>query len=114
MPSIGAVTLPPFFGEGVTAMTFLKKLFAVAITAGAAAYIASPAVAQAATLHVSPGGSGGSCSAASPCGSFDAAYRAARPGDTVEVAGGSYGRQEIPALGRSAPRIEFRPASGAP
>jgi endonuclease YncB( thermonuclease family) len=72
------------------------------------------AVAKGATLHVSPSGSdGGSCAASAPCRTFDRAYRAASPGDVVEVAGGSYGNETIPALGRSGPAIELRSAPGA-
>jgi hypothetical protein len=48
------------------------------------------------TLFVSPHGSGSSCTRAAPCGSFARAYRTARPGDLVLVAGGSYGPQQIP------------------
>jgi hypothetical protein len=35
------------------------------------------------------------CTAAAPCASFDRAYRAASGGQVVEVAGGSYGNQEL-------------------
>jgi hypothetical protein len=72
--------------------------------------------------HVWVDGNGGSCvrspgSAAyvdaQACGSFDAAYRQVRPGDTVLIRGGTYGEQTIRdradlALG-SAP-VVFRPA----
>ena len=71
-------------------------------------------VADAATRYVSPSGSdGAACSALAPCRSFDYAYRQAAPGDLVEVAGGTYGSQTVPALGRTGPVIEFRPALGA-
>jgi hypothetical protein len=72
------------------------------------------AVAEAATLHVAPSGSdAGRCAASAPCRTFYRAYRAASPGDVVQVAGGSYGSETIPALGRSGRAIEFRPARGA-
>ena len=69
-------------------------------------------LAEGATRQVAPNGSGSACTAAAPCGSFDAAYRAAAPGDVVEVAPGSYSAQRIPALGKPGPDVEFRSASG--
>ena len=53
------------------------------------------AVAQAATLYVTPSGTGTSCTQASPCDNLDEAYRAASPGDTVEVAAGAYPNQSV-------------------
>jgi hypothetical protein len=52
---------------------------------------------------------------ARPCASFARAYEAARPGEVVEVAGGSYPRQEILAdpRKRSSKHVVFRPARGA-
>src|SRR6478672_7407034 len=48
------------------------------------------------TLFVSPNGSpGGSCGHSAPCNNFDRAYHVARPGDVVEVAGGTYPQQNI-------------------
>lgn len=72
-----------------------------------------PSVTEAATLYVAPSGAGTACSAASPCGSVETAYRAAVPGDVVEVAAGSYGEQTVPALGDPAPAIEIRGSEGA-
>jgi endonuclease YncB( thermonuclease family) len=89
----------------------LPSLIAAVTTAAAAAVFAVPA--QAGTLYVAPNGGGGACSSGSPCGSLDAGYRAAHAGDVVVVRGGSYGRQEIPALGRSGPAIDLRAAPGA-
>jgi endonuclease YncB( thermonuclease family) len=77
------------------------------------ASLAVPSLAEGATRYVAPNGSGSACTAVAPCASFDAAYRAAAPGDSVEVAAGSYGTQRIPALGKPGPAIEFRPAAGA-
>jgi Right handed beta helix region len=51
--------------------------------------------ATAATRYVSPGGSGTSCTQTTPCGSMSQAYRTAAPGDTVQLAAGSYGGQSI-------------------
>lgn len=78
------------------------------------------------TLYVAPGGSdAGTCASAAPCASFDRAYQVAKPGQVVEVAGGSYGSQVImnrDALRNLSPGCEpgstancvvFRPAPGA-
>ena len=91
-------------------MTFVKKLLAVATTAGAAAVLA-PGVASAAQLHVTARGSGGACSAGAPCGSFGAAYRAAEPGDVIDIGAGNYGVQEVPAATKSGAPIELRGAA---
>jgi chitodextrinase len=46
--------------------------------------------------YVSPSGSdANACTAAAQCKSFDRAYHVARPGDTIEVAGGTYPGQTI-------------------
>lgn len=94
---------------------------------------AMPAVDRAATPHGLPapslfvaprGDDGGSCGAGAPCASFDRAYHAARPGQVVEVAGGSYGSQSLTADGAKkgmgcesrgvlAACVIFRPARGA-
>jgi hypothetical protein len=73
-----------------------------------------------ATLYVAPGASG-SCTAASPCGSMNAAYRAAQLGDTVLMAGGTYGEQNLSprslpgtdSVRPSGEEITFRPRPGA-
>jgi hypothetical protein len=61
------------------------------------ALLASAATASAATSYVSPGGSGSTCSQAAPCGSLGSAYGKAASGDTVEIAAGVYGVQNVPA-----------------
>jgi hypothetical protein len=68
---------------------------------------------------VAPDGSdsnSGCSSAAAPCKTFNAAYRAARPGEVVGVAGGSYPGQTIVHDGAKThgPNVIFRPQSGAP
>lgn len=91
-----------------------RHLFSLAATA--VLLLAVPAAAQAANLYVAPGGGSTTCaSQLSPCGSLNAAYQAARPGDTVEVAGGSYPTQNIvyQASKTSADDVVFRPAAGA-
>jgi hypothetical protein len=68
----------------------------------------------AADRYVSTSGSGGSCTAAAPCGSFNQAYAVASPGEVVHVAGGSYGGQSLNAAAKgSGPRVVFQPAPGA-
>ncbi len=66
-------------------------------------------------LLVAPQGhDSGSCgSATSPCASLGGAYRAAEPGDTVEVRSGTYGQQTIEGAKSSGRQIIFRPAPGA-
>ncbi|MGH3004329.1 MAG: fibronectin type III domain-containing protein [Gaiellaceae bacterium] len=55
------------------------------------------------------------CSQATPCKTFDRAYRVADPGDVVEVAGGTYGSQTIDSDSSktSSADVVFRPAPGA-
>ena len=77
------------------------------------ALVAIPAVASA-DLFVSTSGSGSACTAPAPCGTFDAAYRAAAPGEVVQVAAGTYGSQQIPSgVAKSAPAVVFQASGGA-
>jgi len=71
--------------------------------------------AGAADLYVSPSGSdGGPCSRTAPCQSFNRAYTVATGGQLVEVAGGSYGGQDIPNdPSKTAGVVTFAPAAGA-
>src|SRR4051794_3059104 len=94
-------------------MTRLLVLLALTTAVAVGFLTARPSSAEAANLFVSASGQGSACSAAHPCGSLETAYRAASPGDVVQVAGGSYGPQVVPSLGRPAPAIEFRSAPGA-
>lgn len=77
-------------------------------------FLVFPAAAGAAELHVAPGGSGTACTAAFPCGSFDAAYDAAGSVEpvTVTVAGGTYPGQRITGGRTSTNRVTFEPAVG--
>ena len=89
----------------------LLPLACLLLLAGAASGAESPPV-----LHVSPSGSdGGPCSQTRPCRSFDRAYRAAVPGQTVVVAGGTYGGQTIGVdQSKTSPRdVVFVPARGS-
>ena len=75
-----------------------------------------PSSSGGASVYVSVAGSDTSaCSASAPCRSFDRAYRVARPGDVVEVAGGTYPPQDVlaDATKTSPDDVVFRPAAGA-
>src|SRR5688572_90732 len=86
--------------------------FLPAFLAALVCLIAAPA-ASAATLHVSPNGSGSSCTSLAPCGSFAAAHAAAAPGDVVEVAAGTYSGQNLTRNVSAGPAVTFREALGA-
>jgi hypothetical protein len=84
------------------------------LTVAILAALVAPHAGLAATFYVSPSGSGGACSAAAPCGSFDVAYDRARPGDRIEAAGGTYGGSErITGDKGSRTRIVIESAGGA-
>jgi hypothetical protein len=75
----------------------LRKILSLAVVAfglwGAMAPTAAGAVR---TLYVSVGaGSESPCTRSEPCGSFDRAYKVARPGDRVVIGGGVYPEQVI-------------------
>ena len=64
---------------------------------------------------IAPDGSdSGLCTRAAPCASFDRAYHLAKPGQLIEVRGGSYGGQSITGDPSKAggPAVLFRPAPG--
>ncbi len=66
------------------------------------------------SVFVAAGGSdAAACTREAPCASFDRAYRVAKPGETVEVAGGRYPSQTINAKpGMAAPYVVFLEAPG--
>lgn len=67
-----------------------------------------------ASYFVSPQGSdAGRCRKAHPCASFQRAFGMARPGQVVEIAGGSYPPQRIAGNKRSSQDVVFRAAPGA-
>jgi hypothetical protein len=70
-----------------------------------------------ANLFVSPtGNDANACTQAAPCRSFDRAYRVARPGDTVQMAGGTYPGQTIgvdTSKVAATSDVTFVPAAGA-
>jgi len=66
-----------------------------------------------ASVYLAPSGSDANpCTQAAPCLSFQRARNVASPGDTVEVAAGSYGSQTLTG-DKAAPKVVFRPAAGA-
>jgi hypothetical protein len=83
------------------------------LSAEGVAHAASPS--PAAKLFVAPDGSdAGNCTRNAPCASFNRAFQLAKPGQIVEVAGGTYPSQRIWAAGRSeGPNVVFQPARGA-
>jgi chitodextrinase len=69
-----------------------------------------------ANLFLSPTGSDGNpCSRVAPCLSLNRAYRVAKPGDVVEVAGGTYGNQTVnfDSSKTSTADVVFQAAAGA-
>lgn len=76
----------------------------------------SAATAPTAAVFLSPSGSdANACTRTAPCASFDRAYRAAQPGQIVELAAGEYPEQMInpDSSKTSAAHVLFRPAAGA-
>jgi hypothetical protein len=68
------------------------------------------------TLYLAPTGvdAGGCASPTAPCSTFERAYRLARPGDVVQLAGGSYPGQTIQGAAKSSrAHVIFEPAPGA-
>jgi chitodextrinase len=66
------------------------------------------------SLYVSPSGSdANACAQSAPCASFDRAYHAAQPGQTVTLAGGSYGAQTLTPDASKSSVIVFLPTAGA-
>ena len=99
----------------LTCRLALRRLI-VGVCVLSGGFAVTPGLASAATRYLSPSGSdAGACtSSAAACRSISYAYRQSSPGDTVLMAGGSYGGQTVPTVaGRTAPAVEFRPATGA-
>ncbi|HSS42858.1 MAG TPA: right-handed parallel beta-helix repeat-containing protein [Solirubrobacterales bacterium] len=71
---------------------------------------------DAAALYLSPSGSdSNACTSAKPCKTLNRAYRLAAPGQTVELAAGTYADTSLPvdSSKTSAADVLFRPAAGA-
>ena len=85
--------------------------------AAVAALMAAPVPPPAPAVFVSPSGSdAGRCTRAQPCASFDRAYRVAKPGQTIELAGGTYPPQTVgvdPTKVSATSDVVFQPARGA-
>src|SRR5437667_344913 len=131
-----AIAAPPNAAGGTRRLSVIPAAIACLtfVVAGAAASgggradgypLALKAQVPAASFYVSPtGNDAGPCTQVAPCASFDRAYKLAKPGQVVEVAGGEYGSQVIEsrpttrnlnpgcAPGSTAPCIGFRPAAG--
>jgi hypothetical protein len=110
-PSNFSTQVPPGGLTTTTGESLMRTL-----TALVCAFMLVPASqAAAATLRVAPSGSdSAACSTTAPCASFNRAYQASRPGDTIEVAGGNYGGQTVNAkhaVGTA--KVTFRPVAGA-
>jgi hypothetical protein len=103
--------------RSIVGVRFAAPFFAAVLAIALFLALAAPGSALAGTRYVAPSGLdvGGCLTAILPCRSFNAAYRAARPGDVVEVAGGTYGAQTIvnDSSKAAGPNIVFRPALGA-
>jgi hypothetical protein len=91
----------------------LTRVLPFTLIAALAIILLLPVFASAQTRKVAVGAADTGTCTSSPCGSVAYAYRQATPGDVVELAGGTYGGQNVPALGRATPVIEIRPAAGA-
>lgn len=89
---------------------FARK-FWLLVALSAASALTVPALSSAATWFVSPSGSDlNICQSLLPCKSWNAAYQKALSGDTVSVAGGRYGPQEL--LSRPVTGVTFQVAAG--
>jgi hypothetical protein len=92
-------------------------LLAIAVALLAAGSVSAGPAATMSALLISPSGNdGGRCTRAAPCESFARAYRVAKPGQVVLVAGGRYdGQQEVEqdSSKTSTKDVLFRPIKGA-
>src|SRR5690349_6167861 len=75
----------------------------------------TPAIVPADLFVSAQGTDDGACTRARPCLSFGRAYAVAKPGQTIEVAGGTYVAQSLERDGAKSngARVTFRPAAGA-
>jgi hypothetical protein len=100
----------------VTGLVLVLAVSAVVILVESPDGEGAPHHKRKASVFVSPNGSdGNNCKRRRPCASFDRAYQAAKPGQIVDVAGGSYPTQELGRDGgKNGPKsVLFRPAEGA-
>jgi hypothetical protein len=90
-------------------------VFAVGLLLAVGGAQAAIGAVPAASRFVAPDGSDeGTCTRSDPCLSLDRAYHLAKPGQIVEVRGGTYGDQSVTldAAKTSGPAVLFRPAAG--
>jgi hypothetical protein len=103
----------PWYGALIPAVLCSGLLLLLVPSSSARAPLAQPVKPD---LYVTAGGSDAArCTQSAPCQTLNRAYRIAKPGDVVEVAGGTYPPQQIdhdPAK-RSGQDVVFRPAAGA-
>jgi hypothetical protein len=96
------------------ALLALLALLVLCTVPSATNAVASAATSATTGAYVATTGSDASaCTQAAPCRTFNRAYRVAQPGQEVEVAAGSYPRQQIDAdpAKTSAADVVFRPAA---
>jgi Protein of unknown function (DUF1565) len=86
------------------------------VGAGAAYALRADDDTRAFERYVTPSGNGAACTLEEPCGTFEAAFAAAAPGDDIRVAGGTYTGAEAELTGitpkPAGPRIVFRVVDG--
>jgi hypothetical protein len=78
--------------------------------------LAAPSSAVAGIRYVAPSGSeSATCTRSAPCGSLNRAYRLASPGQTIEIAGGTYADTSLPldSTKTAAKDVVFAAAAGA-
>jgi hypothetical protein len=104
------IVRPASLRSVVIAVTASVAVAAVSVVG----HVGSAGAAASRTFAVSPGGHGTACSSAAPC-SLPTAIAAAVGGDTVRLAGGTYGDVTLPASGKgtAAAPISVVAASGA-
>src|SRR5919112_1427781 len=95
---------------GFVSLRFLGRPLVLLTLAVVVLGLVAASSASAATRYMAPGGSGSLCSLASPCGSMNSAYQGAMLGDTIVMAAGSYGGQNISP--RSLPGTNSQTPSG--
>jgi hypothetical protein len=115
--TVSGLTCGSTYTLGVVAVDAAGNASGQATTTAATAPCPTSLPSSTATVFVASSGSDTNlCTQTSPCRTFDRAYALAQPGQTVEIAGGTYPGQTINAKGTEAltsTYITFRPAAGA-
>jgi chitodextrinase len=112
--TLGGLTCGTSYTLAVEAFDGAGNRSAKATTAGSTSDCPPPSMAN---IFVSPSGNdANACTQSAPCKSFDRGYRAAQPGDVVQIAGGTYPDQTINVdtsmVGVTAD-VVFQPAAGS-